>query len=139
MWDVQVAVVAVLRAWARNAERCYARHFPLSPGFLAVSVLLGMYRSSSVRLAAGQGCLQLDCTAGAHKLWPSDLVTWWQVSCSATGSMWGFASCLAWEGQRQRYGQTLQVECKVLMFLLAVASLCWPSEDGVGLILTNEA
>lgn len=46
---------------------------------------------------------------------------------------------LPWEGQHQRYGQTLQAECKGLMFLLATASLCWPSEDGSGLFLTNEA
>lgn len=46
---------------------------------------------------------------------------------------------LSWEGQHQCYGQTLHVECKALMFLLATASLRWPSEDGSGLFLTSEA
>lgn len=39
VWDVQVAAVAVLRAWARNGQRCYVRHFPLSPSFLPLLVL----------------------------------------------------------------------------------------------------
>jgi len=57
-------VVAVLRAWAPNGQKCHARHFPLSPSFLAPLVLPWMYSGSSVRLAAGWGCLWAGASGG---------------------------------------------------------------------------
>lgn len=132
--NVQVAVVAVLKAWSRAGQRSCARHFQPSPSFLTSMGLLPAFSHSLEHMASCS--VPSDCAVDVHKLAKQcgDMTT------DVLSCCWGRpAACWGRQGQCQRYGETLQMKWEVLTFLLAMVPLHWPSQDALGLFLSSKA
>lgn len=134
MWDVQVSVVEVLKAWSKTGQRSCASHFWPSLSFLTPMHLLP---ESGHFLEHVTSCsVPFDHAVGMHKLAErcGDMTT------NVLSCCWGRpAACLARQGQHQCYGETLQTKWEVLTFLLAMVPLHKPSQDALGLFLSSKA